>query len=168
MNKYFYLIVLIVTVHLTGCTSTVDMLHKSENPFYFNPKKAVLIVGEIGDIRIGNISANTNTGIKLFDVPKRVLSHINALAWEIDIGDTFTLLSAEVPLLQSTVEFKKAHSIFIEKSGIYYYGTILTKSDVTRSVIQAVLLKKPLPNLIRLAQKHYPYVFNELKPINFK
>ena len=177
MKKCLYLLVLLLT--LSACTSTVEMLHKSKNPFYYDANKAVVIVGEIGDKRLGNLVVTMNTGKKLLSASEHTLSRISALAWQIDIGDSFTLARAEIPRLGSSVEFRKAHTINIEESGIYYYGTILTKSSLTKSnevepeeavseQVNAVLIKKSLPIIIQLAQKKYPYLFNELKPINFK
>lgn len=163
-----WILIGIALTQLISCATKIEMLHKTENPFYYNPKKAVIIIGKVGNLHIGHLSVLTSTGKKLLGVSNSALNRFNVLAWHIDIGDSFTLLDAEIPALQNNIKFDKAHSLLIEKPGIYYYGTILTNPASPPSSTQVILIKKPLPNLVVLANKRYPYVFNELKPVNFQ
>lgn len=154
-------LLIILVVWLSGCASTVDLIHKQDNPYYYQPNTAVIIVGGVGEAAVGSLMAVTNEGKKRFVVPQEATSNINAYAWEINVGDTFTLQNAELPRWRKQIAFSKAHTLSIDKPGIYYYGTILTKDE------HALLIKKALPELIRIANDNYPYVFNELPPVNF-
>lgn len=162
MNVSGRFLVIILIVFLSGCASTVDLIHKHDNPYRYQPSSAVIIVGGIGEIAVGSLMAVTNEGKKRFVVPQEAKSNINAFAWVINVGDTFTLQNAELPRWRKQIEFSKPHTLPIDKQGIYYYGTILTKDE------HALLIKKALPELIRIANDNYPYVFNELQPINFE
>ena len=146
-------LLIILVVWLSGCASTVDLIHKQDNPYYYQPNTAVIIVGGVGEAAVGSLMAVTNEGKKRFVVPQEATSNINAYAWEINVGDTFTLQNAELPRWRKQIAFSKAHTLSIDKPGIYYYGTILTKDEHAL--------------LISIANDNYPYVFNELPPVNF-
>jgi len=161
MNASSRFLVIILIVLLTGCAGTVDLIHKHDNPYRYQPNSAVIIVGGIGETGVGSLRALTNEGEKCFVIPQEAISNINAYAWQINVGDTFTLQSAELPRWRKQIEFSKPHTLSIERQGIYYYGTILTKEN------HALLIQKALPELVRIAIDNYPYVFNELQPINF-
>ena len=156
------LITLIVLLQLSGCTSTVNIIDKQNNPFRYTPNSAVIIVGGIGETNVGNLTVNTMSGKKLFSVSENSSLHINTFAWKISLGDTFTLISAEMSDWHSNLAFSKPHTLSINKSGIYYYGSIISKD------MNILLIKKSLPMLIDNAKKKYPYVFNELTPVNFQ
>ena len=156
----FLLISLIVL--LSGCASTVDLIHKYDNPYRYQPDTAVLIVGAVGEAEVGSLIALTNEGNKRFLVPQEATSNINAFAWQVNVGDTFTLQSAALPRWRKSIDFSKPHTLSIDRQGIYYYGTILTKDK------DALLIPKVLPELVRIAEENYPYVFNELRPVNFQ
>jgi len=162
MNACSRFLVITLLVVISGCASTVDLIHKKDNPYYYHPNTAVIIVGGVGEAGVGSLMALTNQGKKRFFVPQETTSNINAFAWEVNVGDTFTLQSAKLPRWRKQIEFSKAHTLSIDKQGIYYYGTILTKDN------HALLIKKALPELVRIANQNYPYVFNELEPINFQ
>lgn len=77
-----------------------------------------------------------------------------------------TIIVKKMKSKTDTTRLKKSKSIFPEKQGIYYYGTIIRKDNKFYLITDA---ERQISKLtINLARKKYKNVFTKLKPVNFK
>lgn len=162
MRRFYYLFIFLSFIALAGCARFVEIINEGSNPYYYQPGIAVIVVGGIGESRLSSLKAVTYQGVRDFEVPPGASRRIDAFAWKIKVGDSFRLFSVDMGTAMKGGEFPNSHTIMLEKEGIYYYGTILSKSE------HVLLIRKALPEIITVANDKYPYVFNALDPINFE
>ena len=169
MKKYYRLIILLLPFVLTGCTTFVEIISNNLNPYKYKPNEAVIIVGALGDVQVGDVHTETSKGRVTFSVPTSLSRNIDAFAWNVKVGESFQVTGSQLNDGRSLiVKFrnKKTHKIKIEKEGVYYYGTIVSRKQGEN--VKALVTEKAFPKVIKVAKLKYKEVFKSLKPVNFK
>lgn len=165
MRILLHILTLLSFVVTTGCSSTVKLISEANNPYFYQPNVAVILIGSVGEAKLSAIKAETKDELQNFEVSPDLSKLIDVYAWKMKVGESFQLSGVKMSRLshaEITQKFRKSHILAINKEGIYYYGTLLNKNE------NILLIKKSLPEIIKRANKKYPYTFNILKPINFK
>lgn len=164
MKKLTFLLFLIgLSFVLSGCLKIVEIINDNYNSYTFEPGVAVVIVGGYGDTGLSDVNAVINDGKYTFAIPSALSKNIDAFAWKINVGDSFSVVKVRVNGGSSGryVEFPKSHTLRISEQGIYYYGTLVSRAD------KAGLIPKVVPEVVAVARAKYPRVFENLKPLNF-
>lgn len=172
-NAYKSLLLFFPVLILTGCFTSIKMPISDSEVNTIDSNSAIVIIGKYAKSEILKIKIDNN-GTEAIYPMKTTPPAVNAVVYKFKIGSTIriTEVTADMSALESgnygrgylghKANIKKARTLKITKRGIYNLGTILTKGKKIR-----VIDKMPKQVLV-IAKRNYPNIFNALKPVNYK
>jgi hypothetical protein len=141
---------------LQGCVSMGSSLPTDE-PYAKNDSEALVLIGTVSEA--DRIVIDAGKPFVIREITLRDLKKgTDVFAIRADVGSEFGVYKVYA---KGSYVFHNRRTIKIEKPGIYYYGTLLTRAG-------AALNYKPNPEAIVLARNKYKNAFDQLQPVNFK